>query len=60
MFPNGGYGGGIIGEIVEVGEVGNGNGSEMFEMMNGEAIRADGTRVTTVPDGTGDEMGGER
>ena len=60
MFPYGGYGGGIVGEVVEVCEVGYGNGSEMFEMMNGEAIRADGTRVTTVPDGTGDEMGGER
>ena len=60
MFPYEGYGGGIVGEVGEVGEVGYGDGSKMLEMMNGEAIRADGTRVTTVPDGTGDEMGGER
>ena len=32
----------------------------MFKMMDGEAIRSDGTRVATFPDGHGDKMRGER
>ena len=31
----------------------------MFEVMDGQAIRAERPRVAAVPDGLGDEMSGE-
>ena len=43
-----------------MGEILDANGTEVFELVDGETIRASGTRVAAIPNGLGDDVWGER
>ena len=43
-----------IGDVVEIWEVLDVEGTEMFNVVYGEAIRASSTRVAAFPDGLDD------
>ena len=43
-----------------MGEILDAKGTEVFELVDGETIRASGTRVAAIPNGLGDDVWGER
>ena len=59
-FPYCGDIGVVVGEVVEVGEVGESEGAEVLQVVDGEAIRPSGTRAATVSDGLTYGVGCER
>ena len=50
----------VVGEVVEVGEVGKSEGAEVFKVMDGEAIRTSRTGAATESDGLTYGVGCER
>ena len=43
-----------------MGEILDAKGTEVFELVDGETIRASGTRIAAIPNGLGDDVWGER
>ena len=50
----------LVGEVEEECEVLDSEGTEVFEMVDGETIRPSSARVATAPDGLLDCVCGER
>ena len=50
----------VVGEVVEVGEVGKSEGAEVFQVVDCETIRTSGTGAATESDGLTYGVGGER
>ena len=50
----------VVGEVIEVGEVGESDGAEVFQVVDGEAIRTSSTGAATESDGLTYGVGGER
>ena len=43
-----------------MGEILDAKGTEVFELVDGETIRASGTRIAAIPNGLGDDVWGVR